>query len=198
LQRENGSLRYPHIDTVIFISERHATAHHGQIAFPVVCVDGYSMIKDPWKDNIIEMFTKRWAKWNDAELHHSDLQSQKFRAVDHIPEQMKRYELWQLEYKRRPYMASFTAEQLRERLDEIICVASLRFIKDSPLKPNDNTVQWSLSSMSHVTLEMGWRGIPITQFMYDAKRLAAAAVRLNLPRDVVDWFERDLGRAQVG
>jgi hypothetical protein len=32
----------------------------------------------------------------------SCLQSQVFRAVDHIPEQMKRYEHWQLEYKRSP------------------------------------------------------------------------------------------------
>jgi hypothetical protein len=108
---------------------------------------------------------------------------------------MKRYEHWELDYKRMPYMAGFTVEQLRERFDEIFCISSLRFIKDSPLKPSEDAVNWSLSSMSHITLEMGWRGIPITQFMYEAKRLAATARRLHLPCDVVDWFENDMGRA---
>lgn len=195
LRRKNGSLLYPHIDVVIFITERHATALDDQIAFPILCIDGYFLTNAPWKNDVIEMFTTRWARWNGAELYHSDLQAHKFQAVDHIPEQMKRHEQWELEYKRMPYMSVFTAEQLRERFDEIFCISSLRFIKDSPLKPRDDAVNWSLSSMSHITLEMGWRGIPITQFMYEAKRLAAAARRLDLPRDVVDWFENDMGRA---
>jgi hypothetical protein len=197
-RQENGSLRYPHIDAVIFISERHATSFEDQIALPIVCIDGRSMINAPWKGDVIEMFMRRWARWNGVELYHSDLhdlQTQRFRAVDHIPEQMKRHEQSQLEYKRMPYMAGFTTEQLRERFDEIICVCSLGFIKNSPLKPSDHAVRQSFSSMSHVTLEMGRRGIPRTQFAYDAARLAAAARRLQLPGDVVQWFENDLGRA---
>ena len=190
LRREDGRLIYPHIDAVIFITERHATALDHQIAFPIVCVDGHSMTSAPWKTEVIEMFMTRWASWNGVPLYHSDLQTHNFRAVDHVPEQMKRHELWQLEYKRTPYMAGFTAEQLGERLAEIVCASALRFIKDSPLKPSDDALNWSMSSMSHVMLEMGWRGIPITQFMYDAERLAAAARRLHLPTDVVDWFEK--------
>jgi hypothetical protein len=194
LRQENGSLLYPHIDAVIFITERHATALDDQIAFPMVCIDGHSMISAPWKSDVVEMFMSRWAKSNDAELYHSDLHKHKFRAIDHIPEHMKRHEHWELEYKRMPYMVGFTAEQLRERFDEIICIASLRFIKDSPFKPSDDAIKWSLSSMSHITLEMGWRAIPITQFRCDAERLAAAARRLDLPNVVVDWFENDMGQ----
>jgi hypothetical protein len=195
LRRENGSLHYPHIDAVIFITERHATTFDDQIAFPIACIDGHSMTNAPWKGDVIEMFMTRWARWNGAELYLSDLTTHKFQAVDHIPERMKRSEHWQLEYKRMPYMASFTVEQLRERFDEIICISSLRFIKDSPLKPSDEAVSWSLSSMSHITLEMGWRGIPITEFVYDAERLGTAARRMHLPSDVVDWFKNDMGRA---
>jgi hypothetical protein len=198
LRQENRFFLYPHIDAVIFITERHATALEDQIAFPIVCIDGHSMTSSPWKSDVIDMFMTRWARWNGAELYHSDLQTQRFRPVDHIPEQMKRYEHWQLKYKRMPYMVDFTVEQLRERFDEIICISSLRFIKDSPLKPSDDAVSWSLSSMSHIMLEMGWRGIPITEFMYDALRLGAAAKRLHLPSKVVDWFENDMGRSEVG
>jgi hypothetical protein len=195
LRQENGCLLYPHIDAVIFITERHATALDDQIAFPILCIDGHSMTSAPWKNEVINILMARWARWNGAELYHSDLQAHKFQAVDHIPEHMKRNEHWQLEYKRMPYMAGFTEEQLRGRFDEIICMSSLRFLKNSPLKPSDDAVSWSLSSMSHIMLEMGWRGIPITQFMYDAERLAAAARRLQLPRDVIDWFEHDMGQA---
>jgi hypothetical protein len=195
LRQENGSLLYPHIDAVIFITERHATALDDQIAFPMVCIDGRSMTSAPWKSDIVEMFMSRWARSNGAGLYHSDLHTHKFQVVGHIPEHMKRHEHWELEYKRMPYMVGFTAEQLRERFDEIICVASLRFIKDSPLKPSDDAIKWNLSSMSHITLEMGWRGIPITQFTCDAERLAAAARRLHLPSDVVDWFENRMGQA---
>jgi hypothetical protein len=49
--------------------------------------------------------------------------------------------------------------------------------------------------MSHITLEMGWRGIPITEFVYDAERLGTAARRMHLPSDVVDWFKNDMVRA---
>lgn len=194
LRQEGGSFRYPHIDAVIFVTERHATAFNNEIAFPILYIEGQSMKSAPWKGDVVELFMTRWATWNGAPLYESDLRTQKFRAVDHIPEQMKRYERWQLEYKRTPYMAGFTAEQLRERFDEVICVSSLRFLKDSPLKPIDDAVTWSMSSMSHVILEMGSRGIPVTQFAFEPKRLAAAARRLQLPRDVVAWFENDMGR----
>ena len=48
--------------------------------------------------------------------------------------------------------------------------------------------------MSHVMLEMGWRGIPVTEFLYRSERLAAAARRMHLPQEVIVWFESDLGR----
>jgi hypothetical protein len=194
LRRENGSPSYPHIDAVIFVTERHATVLGRQIAFPLVCIDGYSMITAEWKAEVIELVMRRWATWNGAQLHHCDLHAYKFQAVDHIPEQMKRQELWELEYKRMPYMAGFTAEQLRERFDEIICLSSLRFIKDSPFKPSEDAVVWSMSSVSHMMLEMGRRGIPITQFEHDTERLAAAAKRLELPSCAVRWFEKGMGR----
>ena len=195
LRERNGALVYPHIDVAIFITERHATPFDNQIAFPIVSVEGRSMTSAPWKNDVVELFMIRWARWNGVPLYHSDLRAQKFQAVDHIPERMKRHELWQLEYKRKPYMAAFTTEELRDRFDEITCVSSLSFIKDSPLKPSHDALVWSMSSMSHIMLEMGWRGIPVTDFKYAAERLAAAARRLHLPSNVVDWFQKDMGRA---
>jgi hypothetical protein len=194
LRQENGALHYPHIDAVIFISERHAAPIEQQIAFPIVCIEGHSMKSASWKSDVVDTFMVRWARWNGVQLYHSDLRAQKFQTIEHIPERMKRHEQWQLDYKRKPYMAEFTSEQLRERFDEIFCISSLAFIKDSPLKPSREALEWSLSSMSHLTLEMGWRGIPITDFKQEPQRLVSAARRLGLPGNAVTWFENDMGR----
>ncbi len=193
-RRENGALLFPHIDAVIFLSERHAAPFNRQVAFPIVCIEGQSIGNAAWKSDVTDTFLTRWAKWNGVPLYHADLQAQKFTTIDHIPERMKRYEKWQLDYERRPYMTGFTDEQLRDRFDEIICVSSLAFIKDSPLKPSHDAIVWSMSSMSHMMLEMGWRGIPVTQFKYKPDRLAAAARRLHLAANAVVWFESDMGR----
>lgn len=69
LRQENGCLRYQHIDAVIFITERHATALDDQIAFPILCIDGHSMTSAPWKSEVINVLMARWARWNGAELH---------------------------------------------------------------------------------------------------------------------------------
>ncbi len=195
LRQHDGAPLYPHIDAVIFVSERHATPFDQLIAFPIVCIEGQSIRSAAWKSDVLDTLMARWAKWNGVPIYHCDLRTQKFKTIDHIPERMKRYEQWQLDYKRRPYMRGFTGEQLRERFDEIMCVSSLSLIKDSPLKPSHDATAWSLSSMSHLMLEMGWRGVPVTQFEFSPERLAAAARRLRLPANVVAWFESDMGRA---
>lgn len=196
LQRhEEGSPLYPHIDAVIFLSERHAATVQQQVAFPILCIEGQSIDQTSRKRDVTELFLVRWAKWNGVPLYQADPRKQKFSTIEHIPEQMRRYEQWELDYRRNPYMRVFSEEQVRERFDELICVSLLAFIKGSPLKPDQKAIMWSMSSMSHMMLEMGRRGIPVTKFQYGPERLAAAARRLGLPPEVVSWFQTDLGRA---
>jgi hypothetical protein len=195
LRNENGAPLYPHVDAVIFLSERHAAPVNQKIAFPIVCIEGASIEYALWKRDVTELFLVRWAAWNGVPLYHADPRKQKFSTIDHVPEQMKRYEQWELDYRRNPYMHAFTHEQLRERFDEMTCISTLAFIKGAPLKPDQRAIMWSMSSMSHMMLEMGWRGVPVTQFQYEPERMAAAAQRLRLPQNVVDWFRRDIGRA---
>ncbi|MGB4057258.1 MAG: hypothetical protein WBK77_04160 [Alphaproteobacteria bacterium] len=195
LRQEKGAPLYPHIDAVIFISERHAATVNREIAFPMVCIEGSSIEDAQWKRDVTELFLVRWAQWNGVPLYHRDPRTQEFSTIEHIPEEMKRYEQWELDYRRNPYMRGFTDEQLRERFDEMTCLSTLAFLKDAPVTPNQGAIMWSMSSMSHMMLEMGWRGIQITQFQYEPERMATAAQRLRLPPEVVDWFRRDIGRA---
>lgn len=194
LRHENGAPLYPHIDAVFFINERHATTINRQIALPILVVEGTSIENTVWKRDVTELLLVRWATWNGFPLHHADLQEQRFTCIDHIPEKMSRHESWELDYKRRPYLEDLPDDELRECFDEIICIASLAFLKASPAKPSNDDIAWSMSSMSHMMLEMGARGIPVTQFQHDATRLAAAARRIGLSAQVVAWFADGMGR----
>lgn len=191
-RQENGAPLYPHIDAVIFLTERHATTVNRQISFPILCIEGKPIDNTEWKRAVTELFIQRWASWSDAPLFQAEFGAPKFETIDHIPEKMKRYEKWELDYKRSPYMRDFTEQELRERFDEIICISTLAFIKDSPLKPSKGAIIWSMSSMSHMMLEMGWRGIPVTKFKYAPDRLAAAARRMDMPANVVKWLDNNL------
>ena len=197
-REENGTPLYPNIDAVIYLSERHATTMNGLIGFPMLLVEGASMETASWKREVTDLFLERWGRWNGIPTFQADPRAQKFDPIDHIPKTLSRQELWELEYRRNPYMAKFTNEQVRERFDEVICITSLAFIRDAPLKPPRKAIEWSMMSMSHLILEMGRRAMPITECQHDPARLAAAARRLRMPRQAVTWLERlesDLGRA---
>ncbi|MDZ7712733.1 MAG: hypothetical protein U5L06_06320 [Rhodovibrio sp.] len=192
LRCENESPIYPHIDTVIFFTERHAASVNSKIAFPILCVESASIESTEWKRTLTDFIVSRWAQWNDVPLYKTDFGEQGFATIDHIPEQMRRQEQWELNYKRDPYMRYFTDEQLRERFDEIVCISALAFIRNSPLKPDKGAIMWSMSCMSHMMVEMGWRGIPITNFKYTPERLASAAKRMGMPIEVIAWFKSEM------
>ncbi len=81
LRREHDVPLYPNIDTVIYVSERHADVVDNQVAFPILCVEGPSIEKTPWKCNVIDFFVLRWAAWNGVPLYHSDLRTRNLRQL---------------------------------------------------------------------------------------------------------------------
>lgn len=194
-REENGLPLYPHLDAVIFLSERHAAPINQRLGFPIVSIEGAPIPDAEWKRSVLEFFSLRWAQWNGNPLFNFDPREASFATIDPVPDTMKRHEQWELDYKRNRYMESFSSEQLRQRFDEVICISTLAFIKDSPLLPDKDAIMWSMSTMSHVMLEMGWRSIPATEFPHCPARLAAAAQRMNMPHNVIAWFAADLGRA---
>ncbi len=194
LREDKGSLLYPNIDAVMYKSERHVTALDQQMAFPIICIEGAPIESAEWKRDVLDLILRRWGVWNGRPLHHLNGFSNDFESVEHIPEKMKRYEKWELDYRRNPYMKEFTNEELRDRLDEITAISALKHVKGSPETPIDEAVMWSMSSMSHIMLEMGWRGTPITDFPLEPRRLALAAQRLGLNERSVQWLRDEFNR----
>lgn len=194
-REENGVPLYPHIDEVIYLSERHATMIDGLIAFPMMAIEGKPVSDAPWKRQVTTRFLERWGRWNGIPIFKADAKEQTFSTIEHVPERMRRHEAWALHYRRNPYMQGYTDEQVRERFDEVICISSLSFMKDTPFKPPREATEWAMQTMTHLMLEMGRRAIPATRFQHEPARLAAGALRLRMPPAVVAWFANDLGRA---
>ena len=124
---------------------------------------------------MLDHIVASWANWNGTPLYSSPFEQAKaFETIDHIPEQMRRYEKWELDYRRNPHMRGYTKEQLRERFDETNAIATLAFIKVSPFKPPRNLIEWSMAMLFFFMIEMGWRAIPVTEFALQSERLVGA------------------------
>lgn len=190
-RRENDAPLYPHIEAVIFFSERHAAYIGQKVSFPIITIKGEALDYANWKSDVIDFVQARFAEWSGVPLYRGDFDLHKFATIENIPEQMKRHEQWELDYRRNPYLKDVSIEQLRDRFDEMVCIASLAFIKGSPMKPDHDAIARSMATMSHMMIEMGGRSIPSVQFRREPERMAAAARRLGLPDDAVSWFERN-------
>ena len=186
---KDGRPLYPNIDTVIFTSERHATVKNGQVVFPLIAVEGSGLETDIWKRTIVDHLFERWANWTHTPTYKGNPKDVAFTTLDHVPEKMARQDLWRLQYRRRPYMAHISDEDLRDRFDEAMATSMLTMHKHAPVKPSIAVRDQAIILFTHVMMEMSERGITAPKFAIESKRLVAAAGRLNMPPPVVTWFE---------
>lgn len=185
---ENGKRLYEHIDLVLYMTERHAMMVDGQVAFPILIVEGQGVRNAPWKGEVGQYVAMRWAGWNGVPLVESEPALNQFSTIDHIPEVAPRHERWRTDYRRRPYLRSLTSEQLRDRFDEILVLANLAFLSGSPLKPPRDVTTRNMEQFTHMMVEMAERAIPISSFRFEPSRHLDAAKRMNLPDAVIKWL----------
>lgn len=176
------------IDAVIYLTERHATVQDGMIAFPVVALEGSGVEAAPWKDQVLQLLMARWARWNGTHSFTGNFKFTDFEAIDAIPPQMTRSDFWCLQYRRNPYMAHLTDEQLRDRFEESTVKSMLFGVLGAPIKISLEDFISSMPEFSGIMIEMGRRAIPITRFPMDSSRLVLASQRLGYSRDVSEWI----------
>lgn len=195
VRKESDTFRYPFIDGFLFLTERHAQPIEGHLGFPVVLLGGAGIADAPWKIDVLKRVTDAWPAWNQKPCFTGAGDIQQFTTIADIPDTMSRDETWWLEYRRYPYMQGLTTEQLRDRFDNIVLQTHLFGIKGSPVKLSREQSTEVFRRSAHITIEMGVRGIPATQFPYSLDRMTAAAKRLNLPEAVFNWLV-ELDRAR--
>lgn len=188
-RRDGDEPRYESIDAVMFLTERHATRVGNDVAFFVGTFAGQPMDDSPWKGEVLDEIGRRWSRWNGARVVPRDAEAvNSFTTIDHVPDQMRRQDLWRLQYRRKPYMQPLSNEQMRDRWDECTVRSLFAFMKDSPAKPPKDAAMRNTEIFTHVLEEIGRRGIPLPQLQAETDRLLAAGVRLNLPSEHQEWL----------
>jgi hypothetical protein len=187
---DTSGWRYPHIDAVLFLTERHGKVVENCLTMPVVSIHGHGVDLDPWKEAVLDHIVSQWAQWNNQPLLDGKADTAQFESFDHIPETIARHEQWRLAYRRNPYLKVLSDDQLRDHFDEAVLISSLAMLKDAPVKPDREKNIQALKQFTHIQVEMNERGIPITKFRLESERFGAAATRLGMPAAVIDWAKR--------
>lgn len=190
LQRqENGRPLYSHVDSVLYMDERHASIKDNRIVFPVLIVGSPVMADSLWKCAVLDRFVKGWAAWNCRPNFMAE-GSADFATIDHIPDSAPLHERWRTQYKRDPYMRGFTDEGIRQRFDESNVVSCLAMVKDSPMQVSQESMMRNMATFTHLMFELAERGIPMTALKPTRERIQEAARRLGFHKEVLVWLEQ--------
>jgi hypothetical protein len=185
-KKPDGTPRFPNIDAVLYISEKHfQLLPDGRIAFAVCTFSGADVVQSRWKDQFIDHVV---AKWSDARTG-SSVQGgrlQDFEVIDDIPQRMTRSDYWRLEYQRRPYMSGLTDDELRVAFNRCVAESAIWFVKGSwPVPPISERAS-NGRLMSHLIEETNRRGADLRTFSLKALSTEQrAAVFRDLPAELV-------------
>lgn len=103
---QTNAPRFPEIDAVIYISEKHyQMLPDGRAAFALVIYEGLGAIHHPWKMQFVDRVVEAWSLGRTGGPVAADCGAHAFEPVHDIPTSLKRYEVWQLEYQRNPYLS---------------------------------------------------------------------------------------------
>lgn len=189
-----GSSCFPEIDAVLYISEKHArTLPDGRPAHIIVVIETAGAENHPWKSQFIERVVSAWSRLRTGgpvlEGCESDLYG--LEAIHDVQKSLKRYEIWEIEYLRNPYLELLPLEALRVRFHRTRALLSLAFVKGNWSKPpNDRTAEW-LRLFQHITMEANRRGIDLRVF--DQRLLCVEElneIHEGLPSELVRLLSR--------
>ena len=158
----DGSLRFPEIDGVLYISEKHATVlPDGRLAFPMPIYTGAPAELHPWKAQIITMIAQRWSRRRTGGDFIPGALDQPFDVIEDVEKQMPRHEMWRLEYKRYPYMRGLSDQQLKITFARCFGAACLSFLNGSWAKPPQKHATQQMRLFTHIIEETNKRGLDL-------------------------------------
>jgi hypothetical protein len=183
----DGEPRFPSIDAVLYVSEKHIRKlSDGRPAHGLVIYEGSGALNHPWKMLFVDYIVDAWsrARTGSPVLESED---RNFETVEDIPESMRGSEVWQLEYRRVPYLQALSVERLRAMFHRTIAVNSLSFLKGAWPKPPAPEISKGMRIFTHIIEETNRRGLDIR--LLDERLLTAeekVQVFLGLPEELVN------------
>lgn len=186
----DGNCRNDQIDAVIYITERHLAPGTAEPLLPLTLVLGPGSDDSPWKEEVAHLILRRWAAWNHVPIRTDEqVSAEDFISAEHVPDKMKRHEVWGLEYRRAPYMRAWRDDEVRDLWDYVMLLNILWGHNDTPMKIPMNDLIPVMEQFTHLREEVATRGLSLDYFSKDsAPRLRAAADKLPYGPMVTKWL----------
>lgn len=195
--RKGDEARFPAIDAVLYISEKHfKSLPDGRLAFPMLVYESPET-EGTWKQLIVARVMEEWSRMrNGGSMVWGDSPTD-FDLIEDIPARMSRSDFWYLEYRRRPYLQTVPLNRLRVLYNRCVALGCLTFVKGSWPKPSHDFTADQMRSFTHFIEETNRRGVDLRDLSPD--KLTAderAEVYAGLPAELVTILRnREGGRA---
>ncbi len=160
-----GGPRFPEISVVWVIDETHSAPLNSNLSGQplIMVINNYIKVTELTEELVNTLF-QEWAKFENLpliEMQDFPLQNISFAqnsSAQHSSLPMKRYEIWQEDYKTSPYLRNFCQEELLDYGEKILRDLNRTFVLESPKKPtrskDELAVRWT-----HLLEEINFRGL---------------------------------------
>ena len=161
----HGEPRFPEIAVVWVIGETHsAPLSQNMCGQPLIMVINDYIKVTGLAEDLVNTFFHEWAIFEGLPLiDRQDVPMEKISfapnsSVQPSSEPMKRYEIWQKEYKASPYLRNLGQEELLGYGEEILRDLNRTFVLDSPRKPTKSKEELAVL-WTHLLEEINFRGL---------------------------------------
>lgn len=189
----DGVLRYANIDAVLYLTERHATNLNGKITFPITIVHGSSIAERPVALELLRRLTARWARWSvGMNALEKPLELSAFTPIHENPKRMRRQDVWEQEYRRKPYMRNWSDDDVIGLWDFTTMMTLLAFHVDPPMKVPREGISELIEKTSHLLREFASRGIALDRVKPTKERNEVAIRKITYGSVVQDWLREQV------
>lgn len=153
------------LDFAVLIFESHIVPGKQRTNFPIVTIPGDRCEQFPWFDAFLSDLLARWAARNEAELiQGTNLQSTRFatksEGLTEPPQQMKRSELWAMQYKVNPYLRPLSDQAVIRIGAELMRRSKGAFLKGTP-QPTHAEMLSMNEQLAHFFEEASYRALDL-------------------------------------
>jgi hypothetical protein len=166
MKEANGEARFPNIDAVIYITEKHyQVLADGRAAFAIGIFEGMGAIEQYWKVALVDSVVRGWSHFRTgAKVAEQPYDSSKFEAVEDVPDKIARSDAWRLAYKRNPYLRHLTDQQLKVHFNRCVAVNSLSFVIGDWPKPSKEQTGDGMRLFTDALEEINARSLDMREF----------------------------------
>jgi hypothetical protein len=163
LQSSGDSSRFPSIDAVVYISEKHAQKlQDGRIAFAIVQIMCSPAIAQRWKMEVVQRVTQHWTEFRTGGAAVSGRADQ-FESIVDVPSRMAAHEGWKLAYRRNPYLRGLTDQELKVHFHRCVGFSALLLNGNWPMPSQEQHLGY-VRNFGDAIEEINHRGIDMRRF----------------------------------